>query len=114
MRILSHHIYEYKKGLRSLILHTMDSSFEEEVRSRLKKHDIPYLIRYVTEEKINVFFGSPSCIRVLQLIGDKPLAEFSVEEDFVLGTMLGYGLTQQCERFENRKNKYPGGLKKIS
>ncbi len=114
MKVFNHHIYEYKKGLRSLILHTMDSKYHEDAVEKLNRMGISYIVRYVSTGKINIFFGNPSCIRVLELIGDKSLSEFTVEEDFVLGTMLGYGLVQQCDRFIRNMSVTLREVKKIS
>ncbi len=85
------------------MLHTMDSRFYGEVVDKLRSLEIPFVIRNVSPKKINVFFGNHFCIEVLEMIGDKPLSGFTDEEDFMLGTMLGYGLAQQCERFLSRK-----------
>ena len=49
--------------------------------------------------RVNVFFGSPECIRVLELIGRKSLRDFTREEDFILGIMLGYGRLEECRRY---------------
>jgi hypothetical protein len=105
VKVFLHHIYEYKKGVRNLILHTVSSYYENFVRSQLEKKSISYIIRYMNNGRLNVFFGNPKCIEVLNEIGDKNLNEFSDEEDFMLGTMLGYGLNEQCKRFLRRKSK---------
>lgn len=55
MKVLAHHIYEYKKGLRSLVLHTLDASYEAEAVRRLERNNISYLIRRVNKRKINIF-----------------------------------------------------------
>ncbi len=99
MHIFNHHIYEYKKGLRSLVLHTLHSSLKQEVIKRLEKNGIPFIIQEVTSNKINIFFGAPECISVLQQFGDKKLNEFTPEEDFILGIMLGYDRILQCNRY---------------
>lgn len=109
MKVLSHHIYEYKKGLRKLILHTLPSELRFQAEARLKMAEITFITRKVTEQKINIFFGDPVCIKVIELIGDKPLNQFSPEEDFILGTLLGYDRIQQCSRYlqfcQKQKNK---------
>mgnify|MGYP000851600869 len=33
----------------------------------------------------------------------RPLNQLTAEEDFILGTMLGYDLCQQCKRYCNKK-----------
>lgn len=106
MKVLAHHIYEYKKGLRKLILHTLPAQQRFEAERRLRMAGIDFLTHQVSPSKINIFFGSPECIRVVEHFGNKPFNEYTPEEDFILGTMLGYDCVQQCNRylhFCNRK-----------
>ncbi|MFW6036024.1 MAG: DUF2023 family protein [Halothermotrichaceae bacterium] len=103
MKVFNHHIYEYKKGLRNLILHTTKASDKKEIERRLEDYKIPYLIYHVNSEKINVFFGNQNCINVIDKINKNDLREYSDEEDFILGIMLGYDRVDQCKRFIERK-----------
>lgn len=105
MKVLSHHIYEFKKGLRHLVLHTLDASFREEAEKKLQNQNIEYFIREVTPSKINIFFGTPECVEVIKKIGNKKFHEYTPEEDFVLGTMLGYDRLQQCRRYLKLKEQ---------
>ena len=102
MKVLNHHIYEYKKGLRNLVLHTMQASFRDAAVQKLESNGIPYIIQEVTSEKINIFFGAEECIAVIKHFDKKGLNEFTPEQDFILGIMLGYGRLQQCERYLER------------
>jgi hypothetical protein len=104
MKVFNHHIYEYRKGLRSLVLHTLPFSMREQAEQKLKQNKISYLIRQVSDQKINIFFGEKDCVEIVQSFGDKPLNRYSDEEDFILGTMLGYCRLQQCQRYLKRKN----------
>ncbi|MDC7220035.1 MAG: DUF2023 family protein [Spirochaetales bacterium] len=106
MKVFNHHIYEYKKGLRSLVLHTLPVHLREEAEQKLKHNHIPYVLRPVGKTKINIFFGEVECVNIVESFGEKPLNELSDEEDFILGTMLGYCRLQQCRRYLKRKN-YP-------
>ena len=104
MKVLNNHIYEYKKGVRRMVLHTMNSRYERGAIQRLESQKIDYIVRPVGEgRRINVFFGRPECLNAIRLIADKPLNELTPEEDFILGTMLGYDLCAQCERYCERK-----------
>lgn len=105
MKVLSHHIYEYKKGLRNLVLHTMQVEDIEQAIDKLTRHNISYCIQRVTTGKINIFFGKEECVNIIKLFSNKPLSEFSNEEDFILGIMLGYDRMQQCERYIKRNSK---------
>ena len=105
MKVFLHHIYEYQKGLRYLVLHTMKFKYKEHVEQKLIFHKIPYVIRSVNEKKMNVFFGDLNCINVIKAFGDKPLHDYTDEQDFILGTMLGYCRRKQCIRYLSRKQK---------
>lgn len=105
MKVFIHHIYEYKKGIRNLILHTLHSSMQLEAENRLIANHISYLIQTVSAEKINIFFGADVCIQVIKQFGTKPLNQFTAEEDFILGIMLGYSRLQQCKRYVMMVNK---------
>lgn len=105
MQVLLHHIYEYKKGLRHLVLHTLNASFRENAEQKLQQQKIDYIIREVTFSKINIFFGDKECVDIIREIGDKKLNEFTPEEDFVLGTMLGYDHLQQCKRYLQKRKQ---------
>ncbi|WP_406657016.1 DUF2023 family protein [Methanolobus sp. ZRKC2] len=105
MQILRHHVYEYQKGIRHLILHTSNITLEDEIISLLEKKNVSYLIRSSSNQKINVFFGDRRCIDILERIGEKSLSDFTDEEDFILGIMLGYDQIKQCERYIKRKEK---------
>ena len=83
MKVLMNHIYEYQKGVRQMVLFTCPKKYEEYATQRLQSQNIEY---------------------VLQPAGKtRPLNELTPEEDFILGTMLGYDLCAQCQRFCQRK-----------
>lgn len=107
MKVLMHHIYEYKKGLRNLVLHTLNAELRHQAEDKLIRQCIPYVIREVTTSKINIFFGAEDCVEVVKLIGNKPLNCFTPQEDFILGTMLGYDRLQQCRRYIKMNQSKP-------
>ena len=107
MKLFVHYLYQYKKGLRRLVLHTVNAEHEAEIIRKLEKNKIDYIIQKVNQSKINVFFGNPYCISVLREFGDFKLSDLSDEKDFMLGIMLGYNLVNQCERYMGRKKHYP-------
>lgn len=88
-----------------MALHTFHVSKKDAIESKLKKMQIDYVFRQVNEEKINVFFGAEPCINIIRSIGNKPLSDYSCEEDFILGIMLGYDRLKQCERYIDIKRK---------
>ena len=116
MRVFYHHMYEYRKGLRNLILHTASAKFQEHIEERLKKAEISYQIYPLSNGNINVFFGAIECVDVIKAIGKPKLSDYTPQEDFILGTMLGYDRLVQCRRFlgfisANRKKQASEALK---
>ncbi|GAB4251218.1 DUF2023 family protein [Deferrisoma sp.] len=105
MKVFCHHVYEYKKGLRNLVLHTTRGAHRPEIEEKLTREGIPYLIHPLGNGNINVFFGNELCIEVVRRIADKRLSDLTDEEDFILGIMLGYDRLQQCARYLKRKRK---------
>ncbi len=111
LRVFYHHIYEYKKGLRNLVLTTEKITNKAVIESRLKREQIPYLINEVNSKNINVFFGNADCIRVVKTL-DKKLDKITPEQDFMLGIMLGYDKIQQCRRYFIMREKYNKRIEK--
>ena len=103
IRIFLNHIYEFKKGVRNMVLYTMSKEHEEFAIRRLKNQKISYMIQEVGTNKINLFFGKAECMEAMRHIIIRPLNQLTAEEDFILGAMLGYGLCQQCKRYCSKK-----------
>lgn len=106
MQVFVHHIYEYEKGIRNLVLHTTSEDNMYAMISKLTKRNIAYKIYNIGNKRINVFFGSDECVEVIEKIGKKNLVDYTPEEDFMLGIMLGYDRRRQCERYLNLKKNY--------
>jgi len=104
VEVFYHHIYEYKKGLRKFVLFTCGKNCSELVVKKLEKENINYVIRNIDERRMNVFFGDKACVEVLKSFSSDRLNRLTDEEDFILGIMLGYDRTLQCERYLDRKN----------
>jgi len=106
MQVFYHHIYEFKKGVRDMILCTLPSECENKVVSRLEKNKICYMIHKLQNGNINVFFGKAECILVARKICEgKALNQLTDEEDFMLGILLGYSVCEQCRRYCKRNEK---------
>ncbi|MFW5803264.1 MAG: DUF2023 family protein [Verrucomicrobiota bacterium] len=99
MTVFTHHIYEYKKGLRNLVLHTMPGEEREWARRTLERKGIAYQMYPLDSGAVNVFFGATDCVEVVRAIGKPSLSDYTPEEDFILGTMLGYDRLLQCRRY---------------
>ena len=97
---------EYKKGVRDLILCTLSGEMETKARWKLEKNDIKYKIEYLKNGNINVFFGKEECLVVVgKICNNKPLNLLTPEEDFILGILLGYSITEQCNRYCKKQKK---------
>ncbi len=107
LQILIHHIYEYKKGIRDLVLHTMNTADRLKAENLLKKRGLHYFIQEVSPKKINIFFGRESSVQIIRSFGDISLSKYTDEQDFILGVMLGYDRKQQCDRYVKRKGLKP-------
>lgn len=105
LKVFLNHVYEYKKGVRQMVLYTANRKYKNFAVERLKSQHINYAIQEVDERRINLFFGKPECIEAIRQIVDKPLNLLTPEEDFILGAMLGYDICAQCKRYCNRKAK---------
>lgn len=105
MKVFYHHIYEYRKGIRKLILHTTSKTNRTMIENTLQRKEIAYLIYSLGDNKINVFFGDDACIAVIKMFNKHNLCDLTDEEDFILGVMLGYDTAKQCERYLIRKKR---------
>ena len=103
MRVLMNHIYEFKKGIRQMVLYTFNMKYEALVKERLQHQNIPYLVHPVGNGRLNLFFGRKECLDAIRLFVTKPLNQLTPEEDFIHGAMLGYDIRVQCERYCERK-----------
>lgn len=105
MKVLMNHIYEYEKGVRRMVLYTFN---------------VQYAISLVGDSLIGILTTSfsrqappPSTSSLavrnvfdaIRLMVTRPLNELSPEEDFMLGALLGYDLTMECERYCTLKNR---------
>ena len=105
IKVLMNHIYEYKKGVRRMILFTCNRRFEQQACHRLCRQSIDYVVQPAGKENVNVYFGRRECLDAIRLFVTRPLNELSPEEDFILGAMLGYDICAQCERYCERKGR---------
>jgi len=106
MEVFVHHIYEYEKGIRNLVLHTTKEENTEFMINKLEKRGIAYKMYKIGCGRVNVFFGSQECVNVIEKIGKPALVEYTPEEDFMLGIMLGYDRRRQCERYLKLKESF--------
>lgn len=99
LRLFSHMVYEYKKGVRRLAMYTCDDHECRFCVKKLEKSGISYMVTKARDGKTNIFFGDCPCISIIESFGKDRLNEFDAKEDFILGILLGYDVTKQCERY---------------
>lgn len=105
IQVLLHHLYEYKKGVRQLALHTMSVENLLLAENLLHKKEVAYQVQRVSETKVNIFLGKPECVQIVQSFGGTKLNELTHEQDFMLGIMLGYDKSIQYERYLKRTKR---------
>lgn len=99
MSLFEHQLYEYKKGVRPMVLLTLGVEERDTVLKRLEGMNVSHLTVPLGRDRVNVFFGDSICIDVIRKMGKSSLTELTPEEDFILGTLLGYDVNQQCQRY---------------
>ena len=99
MQVLKHHVYEYKKGIRNMVLHTMKRTEKDKAIFFLEMKEVHFWISDVNENKINIFLGNPDCVEIVKTFETESLRELTPEQDFILGIMLGYSREQQYTRY---------------
>ncbi len=105
LKVFLNHVYEFKKGVRQMVLYTMNKKYEDFAIRRLNSQGIAYLIPPAGRNSVNLFFGKSECIEVIKHLVNCPLYELSPEKDFILGAMLGYNICDQCKRYCNQMEK---------
>ena len=105
MKVFLNYIYEYKKGVRNMVLCTLNKDYEDMALDRLRSQNICFMRQAAGERTVNIYFGKPECIEAIRMLVVRPLSQLSPEEDFILGAMLGYDICLQCERFCVRKRR---------
>ncbi len=105
MNVFAHQLYECKKGVRSMALATLQPKDLHLAERKIISAKMAYHIHMVSDSKVNVFFGKEECINVIKRMCNKPLYMLSIEEDFILGAMLGYSICEQCNRYCSRKQR---------
>lgn len=103
LSVFFHMVYELNKGLRSLALLTTTVENKEIIEERLEKCGYESITEELKSGYVNIFFGTKDSIHVLRKFKKNSLKEFTPEEDFILGILLGYNTQQQCKRYLSRK-----------
>ena len=108
MKVLMNHIYELQKGVRQMVLFTCPKRYEAYATKRLYSQNMDFVLQPAGKNNLNFYIGRKECLNAIRLIVTRPLNELTPEEDFILGTMLGYDLCAQCERYCERKTACKG------
>ena len=95
LKVFLNHIYEFKKGVRRMVLYTTNKKYEDFAVKRLANQRIKFIVQQVDDERIEA----------IRLLVNRPLNKLTPEEDFILGAMLGYDICVQCRRYCDRKQR---------
>ena len=106
LKVFLNHVYEFKKGVRQMVLYTTNQCYEDFITNHLNKQHIDYHIQTVDHRRINIFFGKKECIETIRMMITRPVYELTPEEDFILGALLGYDICGQCSRYCQRKTQH--------
>lgn len=93
------------RGVRGLFLMTLSRRELELTLGKLERQGIHHFVQELNQFKVNLFFGRPAYVAVARSIVTRPLNALTAEEDFMLGTLLGYDREQQCRRFLTRSGR---------
>ena len=76
MKVLVNHIYEFKKGVRRMVLFTFNKRYEQFAVTRLQHQNISYVIQPVGNDRLNLFFGKKECLASFSLPRRQPFFTF--------------------------------------
>lgn len=82
-----------------MFLMTADAREIPAITERLETDRVDYHLQSVSPTKTNLFFGRQAMVATVREVVTKPLNRLSPEEDFILGTLLGYDREEQCRRY---------------
>lgn len=105
LRLFNHHLYEFRRGVRALFLMTLPACECGLLMTRLAREEVAFHVQSVNAEKVNLYFGREAFVDTARCLAAKPLCHLTPQEDFMLGTLLGYDREQQCRRFLDRVAK---------
>lgn len=105
LQVFLNYVYEYKKGVRNMVLCTLNRRYLAAAVARLDDQGICHFEQSANENNVNLYFGKSECIAAVRQFIVRPLHQLSPEEDFILGALLGYDICLQCERFCTRKKR---------
>ncbi|NMA73028.1 MAG: DUF2023 family protein [Bacteroidales bacterium] len=106
LKVFAHQLYECRKGVRSMALCTLYDDLLVIALNKIKVANLSHFVYPVTDNKYNLFFGKKECIQMVEQFCNKPLNQLSIEEDFMLGAILGYGIEEQCQRYLFKKKQF--------
>ncbi|MDR1834858.1 MAG: DUF2023 family protein [Fusobacteriaceae bacterium] len=104
LSVFFHMLYELNKGLRTLSLLTTSEKNVGLIMEQLEKCKYDSIVETLQSGYVNIFFGKPDSVNVIRSFRKTTLRDFTLEEDFILGVLLGYNKDQQCKRYLTRKS----------
>lgn len=72
LRVLSEQIYQYKKGVRKMVLYTFPERYRQQALDKLERQGIDYFVQPVGNSRINLFFGRKECMDTIRKFIHQP------------------------------------------
>ena len=88
-----------------MVLCTLNERYRDFAEKRLKAQSISYCIQEISSERFNLYFGRKECLDVVNYLIHKPLNMMTPEEDFIIGTLLGYNVCLECSRYCTQRER---------
>lgn len=106
LKLFMHQIYEYRKGVRPLVLCTMCNDCAQIMCKRLDEQGISYIEQPVSSNKVNLYFGKEACLDVVRTFVHKPMHVLTPAEDFMLGACSGMTSRRSANASANEVKLY--------
>ena len=77
LQVFLNYVYEYKKGVRNMVLCTLNRRYLAAAVARLDDQGICHFEQSANENNVNLYFGKPECIAAVRQFIVRPLHQLS-------------------------------------
>lgn len=74
LQVFLNYVYEYKKGVRNMVLCTLNRRYLAAAVARLDDQGICHFEQSANENNVNLYFGKPECIAAVRQFIVRPLS----------------------------------------
>ena len=79
IKVFLNHIYEYKKGVRNMVLCTLNKCYEPIAVERLENQKICFIKQEASDRCVNLYFGKSECIETILGYDKSETQKWSIE-----------------------------------